>query len=52
MRINITAGECLKACCEVLAELLQDNQPVYAGINVRELYQDCEGWEEIELIIE
>ena len=47
-----TAGECLKACCEVLAELLEENKPVIAGINLRDLYHDCNAWEEIELIIE
>ena len=47
-----TAADCLKACCEVLKELMADNQSCFAGFHLPTLYEDCLYWEEANFSVE
>lgn len=49
---NRTALQCLQACCEVLRELMADNQTCFAGFHLPTLYEDCLYWEEANFSVE
>ena len=49
---NRTAAQCLQACSQVLAELMEDGSRVIAGIHLPTLYHDCCYWEQANFSVE